>query len=80
MSRSSFQKIAQYIHCNDNKGLTQNNKDKPFKFWLIIEKLNASFHNNCFGTQQLSLDESMVKFNSRFTTMQHNPYQTRTQN
>lgn len=72
MSRNTFQKILQNLHCNDNASLPSNNKDKLFKLRTIIEKLNISFRNNYFGTQ-LSVDESMVKFKGRSTLKQYNP-------
>lgn len=73
MSRNTFQKILQNLHCNDNTSLPSNNKDKLFKLRPIIDKLNTSFRNHYFGTRQLSVDESMVKFKGRSTLKQYNP-------
>lgn len=73
MSRNTFQKILQNLHCNDNTSLPSNNKDKLFKLQPIIDKLNTSFRNHYFGTRQLSVDESIVKFKGRSTLKQFNP-------
>ncbi|KAF0690078.1 piggyBac transposable element-derived protein 4-like [Aphis craccivora] len=73
MSRNTFQKILQNLHCNDNTSLPSNNKDKLFKLRPIIDKLNTSFRNHYFGTRQLSVDESIVKFKGRSTLKQFNP-------
>lgn len=73
MPRLTFQKILQNLHCNDNACLSSNNKDKLFKLRPIIDKLNLSFKSHYFGTQQISVDESMVKFKGRSTLKQFNP-------
>lgn len=65
MPRNTFEKILVNLHCNDNKSLPPNNKDKLFKLRPIIEKLNVSFKNNFFGTREISVDESMIKFKGR---------------
>lgn len=39
----------------------------------IIEKLNVSFKNNFFGTREISVDESMIKFKGRSSIKQYNP-------
>uniref|UniRef100_A0A2S2QWY0 PiggyBac transposable element-derived protein 3 n=1 Tax=Sipha flava TaxID=143950 RepID=A0A2S2QWY0_9HEMI len=43
MPRNTFEKILVNLHCNDNKSLPPNNKEKLFKLTLIIEKLNVLF-------------------------------------
>jgi len=39
----------------------------------IIEKLIVSFKNNFFGTREISVDESMIKFKGRSSIKQYNP-------
>ncbi|XP_060863545.1 piggyBac transposable element-derived protein 3-like [Metopolophium dirhodum] len=73
LSRDMFEKILIHLHCNDNTLLPINNKDKLFKLRPIIDKLNESFKRNYFGTRQVSVDESMVKFKDRSTLKQYNP-------
>lgn len=67
MSWDMFEKILIHLHCNDSTLLPTNNKDKLFKLRPIIDKLNESFKRNYFGTRQVSVDESMVKFKGRST-------------
>jgi len=73
MPRNTFEKILVNLHCNDNKSLPPNNKDKLFKLRPIIDKLNVSFKNNFYGTREISVDESMIKFKGRSSIKQYNP-------
>lgn len=73
MSRNRFQEILSYLHVNDNSLLSKENKDKIYKIRPLLEILNNQFRLLYYGTRQLSVDESIVKFKGRSVLKQYNP-------
>ncbi|CAI6369783.1 unnamed protein product [Macrosiphum euphorbiae] len=73
MSRDRFLEILSNIHVNDNANLPNNNKDKLYKLRPMIDTLNKIFPEAYYGTRELSVDESMIKFKGRSTIKQYNP-------
>lgn len=73
MSRDRFREILSNIHVNNNANLPNNNKDKLYKLRPMIDALNKIFPEAYRGTRELSVDESMIKFNGRSTIKQYNP-------
>ncbi|XP_025196148.1 piggyBac transposable element-derived protein 3-like [Melanaphis sacchari] len=73
MSRDRFREILSNIHVNDNANLPNNNKDKLYKLRPMIDTLNTIFPEAYYGTRELSVDESMIKFKGRSTIKQYNP-------
>lgn len=73
MPRALFDKILVNLHCNDNTALPDNNKDKLYKIRPMIDKMNFVFKQHYFGTREVSVDESMIKFKGRSSLKQYNP-------
>jgi hypothetical protein len=63
MSRDRFREILSNLHINDNQSL--NKTDKLYKIRPLIEKLNNNFVSFRSPPQNLSIDESCVKFKGR---------------
>lgn len=73
MARNRFQLILSLLHVNDNSLLTNENKDKLYKVRPFMENLNQAFSSLYYGTRQLSVDESMIRFKGRSSIKQYNP-------
>lgn len=73
MNRNRFSEISSNIHVNDNTVIPVNNKDKLYKLCPMIDSLNKTFSEAYYGTRELSVDESMIKFKGRSTLKQYNP-------
>lgn len=73
MTRNRFDLILTNFHLNDNTLIPNNNKDKLFKLRPLINYLNEKFQLVYNGTNQLSIDESMILFKGRSTLKQYNP-------
>jgi len=73
MPRTLFDKILVNLHCNDNTALPDNNKDKLYKIRHMIDQMNFVFKQHYFGTREVSVDESMIKFKGRSSLKQYNP-------
>lgn len=64
------------IHCNDSSLEPKRgspNFDKLYKLKPVIEKLRECFQKSKNVTQDLTIDESMVKFKGRSTLKQYMP-------
>src|SRR5690606_6530340 len=64
MSRNRFEEIKRYLHLNDNS-LASTSKDKLFKIRPLFDLFNSSFLPFGMLHQDLSIDESMVKYFGR---------------
>ncbi|CAI6355306.1 unnamed protein product [Macrosiphum euphorbiae] len=73
MTRNRFDLILTNLHLNDNTLIPKDNKDKLYKLKPLIDYLNEKFQLVYHGTNQLSIDESMILFKGRSTLKQYNP-------
>ncbi|XP_050313331.1 piggyBac transposable element-derived protein 3-like [Anthonomus grandis grandis] len=73
MSRNRFQEILSFLHVNNNSLLSKENKDKVYKVRPLFKILNNQFKFLYYGSRELSLDESIVKFKGRSVLNQYNP-------
>lgn len=73
MTRNRFDLILTNLHLNDNTLIPKDNNDKLFKLKPLINYLNEKFQQVYHGTNQLSIDESMILFKGRSTLKQYNP-------
>lgn len=73
MPRARFQEILSNLHANDNKTIPTGCKDKLYKLRPIIDGLNKQFQESYYGTREVSIDESVIKFKGRSTLKQYNP-------
>lgn len=73
MTRNRFDLILTNLHLNDNTLIPNDNKDKLFKLKPLINYLNEKFQQVYHGTNQLSIDESMILFKGRSSLKQYNP-------
>lgn len=73
MTRNRFDLILTNLHLNDNTLIPKDNKDKLYKLKPLINYLNEKFQLVYHGTNQLSIDESMILFKGRSTLKQYNP-------
>jgi hypothetical protein len=72
MSHNRFNNILSNLHIQDNSLISNNNKDKLFKFKPLIDYCNEVFFTSYHGTRELSIDESMVIFKNRNCMKQYN--------
>lgn len=68
MPRNRFQEIKRYVHLADNNQLDKS--DKMAKVRPLIALLNQKFQQWGIFSEQLSIDESMVKFFGRHSSKQ----------
>ncbi|XP_063613725.1 piggyBac transposable element-derived protein 3-like [Penaeus indicus] len=73
MARDRFMSILSKLHLNDNSKMNPNNKDKLYKLRPLIENLNRIFLDIRSPGEQLSVDESMIRFKGRCSFKQYNP-------
>ncbi|XP_052751521.1 piggyBac transposable element-derived protein 3-like [Galleria mellonella] len=73
MPRDRFAAILSHLHCNDNTQMPSNCKDKLYKIRPFIDALNKKFQECYYGTRELSVDESMIKFKGRSVLKQYLP-------
>lgn len=73
MPRDRFAAIVSHLHCNDNTKMDSNCKDKLYKIRPFIDALNKKFQDCYYGTRELSVDESMIKFKGRSVLKQYLP-------
>jgi len=73
MTRNRFDLILTNLHLNDNTLIPKDNNDKLFKLKPLINYLNEKCLQIYHGTNQLSIDESMILFKGRSTLKQYNP-------
>lgn len=76
MPLTRFSWILGNLHVNDNNltpRRTDHNYDKLYKIRPYINKIRESFKNNYYPTQNIAIDESMVKFKERSSLKQYMP-------
>ena len=64
MSLNRFKALWRYLHCDDNKGITDS-RDIASKVKTVVEVLGHTFLANYHPSQELSVDEMMVKYKGR---------------
>ncbi|XP_063594323.1 piggyBac transposable element-derived protein 3-like [Penaeus indicus] len=73
MVRDRFMSTLSKLHLNDNSKMNPNNKDKLYKLRPLIDSLNRIFLDIRSPGEQLSVDESMIRFKGRCSFKQYNP-------
>jgi len=76
MTVNRFGWFLSNLHCNDSSLEPKRGSpsfDKLYKLRTVIEKLSESFLKSKNLTQNLTVDESMVKFKGRSTIEQYMP-------
>jgi DNA excision repair protein ERCC-6 len=63
MRRDRFEEIFNNIHCCDV--VMPNSQDKMWKLRPLIEKLRRNFKTQFVPIQNLSFDESMIRYYGR---------------
>lgn len=71
MSRDRFKTILRYLHVNDNSKIDKD--DKLYKIRPMIQSMNNKFLASNNPKENLSIDESMIKFKGRTSLKQYNP-------
>ena len=64
MSLNRFKALWRYLHCDDNKSITDSS-DIASKVKTVVEVLGRTFLANYHPSQELSVDEMMVKYKGR---------------
>ena len=59
-----FKALWRYLHCDDNKGITDS-RDIASKVKTVVEVLGRTILANYRPSQELSVDEMMVKYKGR---------------
>ena len=72
MTRETFKFILGNLHVNDNHKMDKTNPDKLYKIRPLLDHLNSKFVERSHP-ENLSLDESMIKFKGRSSLKQYNP-------
>ena len=67
-----FERIKQFLHCNDNTQTPRDGNNKLSKIRPIINTLKSHFHLSA-PTENLFIDEQMVPFKGRSRLKQYNP-------
>ena len=65
MSRNRYLEIKRYLHLNDNSVLEKvpvDDQDRLFKIRPLLEKLNKNFLKFGVFSENLSIDEQMVRY------------------
>jgi hypothetical protein len=71
MPRDRFLQILKYLHfCNND---TADTSDRLYKIRLVLDSLVNKFKTNYIPTQDITTDESLLKFKGRLKFRQHNP-------
>jgi hypothetical protein len=76
MSRNTFTKILTNIHLADNKKMppkTSNKYSKTYKVNAFLDILMENFQENYNLSENISIDESMIKFKGRSSLKQYLP-------
>ena len=72
MTIRRFERIKQFLHCNDNKKIDKDFQGKVFKIHPLIDVLKERFHLLA-PTELPCIDEQMVSFKVRSMLKQYNP-------
>ena len=69
MTRETFKFILGNLHVNDNQKMDKTNPNKLYKIRPLLNHLNSKFVER-LQAENLSLDESMIKFKGRSSLKQ----------
>ena len=72
MRINRFEKIKQFLHCNDNLARPENCDDRLYKIRPVVDALKKKFTEIC-PTEKLCIDEQMVPFKGKSGIKQYNP-------
>ena len=72
MTINRFEKIKNFLHCNDNLSRPKNCSDRLYKIWPVVDHLKNSFSNIALS-EKLCIDEQMVPFKGKSGLKQYNP-------
>ena len=72
MTVSRFEKIKNFLHCNDNLSRPKNCSDRLYKIRPVVDHLKNSFSNIALS-EKLCIDEQMVPFKGKSGLKQYNP-------
>ena len=64
MSLNRFRALRRYLHCEDNQSITNLN-DLTCKIRTVVSTLSYNFLASYNPSQQLAVDEMMVKYKGR---------------
>ncbi len=75
MGRNRYQLIMKYLHFNDNTGYDPKdpNRDRLYKIRPLLEFLVTKFQELYYPTQEISIDEQLLKFKGRLHFKQYIP-------
>lgn len=68
MRRNRFEQILRFLHCKDNTHV--DNSNKMWKIQPLIDKVKSNCMNHFVPEQNLSYDESMVKYYGKHSCKQ----------
>ena len=71
MSLKRFQSLWRYLHCEDNTSITDARKVTS-KLKTVLETLKANYFMRYNPSQELSVDEMMIKYKGRKSGKIHN--------
>ena len=72
MSLKRFQSLWRYLHCEDNTSITDARKVTS-KLKTVLETLKANYFMRYNPSQELSVDEMMIKYKGRKSGKIHMP-------
>ena len=72
MSRTRFEQIKRFLHCNDNNEIANDCQDVLYKIRPLVDHLKNKFQQFT-PTEYLCIDEQMVPFKGRSRLKQYNP-------
>jgi hypothetical protein len=76
MSRNRFEKVRQYLHLNNRENMlprVHENYDKLFKVRPFMEAIAKTFNDEYNPSQNVSIDEGMIKYKGRLSFKQYMP-------
>lgn len=75
LSRKRFRQISKYFHCvnNENTPSRDDPDYKLFKVKPLIDHLNSTFSKYYTPSQNLAVDEQMIRTKSRISFIQYMP-------
>ncbi|KAJ8886947.1 hypothetical protein PR048_013161 [Dryococelus australis] len=76
MSGNRFDHILSNLHVNGNTAIPDNSTEKLYKLRPMIDLLNTRFPELYNGTQEMSVDESMITFKGSSSMKHYNLQKT----